>query len=108
MNGFNRNPEEEEEEEFRNKNPPTPCLWQEAPHEAPASCTASTQKTENQKENQAGHSPERTAEGQGGATGPGFTVHSPRAEGPGLVKVGDTPSTRMEIRTWRSAIDDLR
>jgi hypothetical protein len=39
---------------LHNKNPPTPCLWQ-----APAS----TQKTK--KENQAGHSSERTVEGQG-------------------------------------------
>ena len=38
---------------LHNKNPPTPCLWQ-----APAS----TQKTK--KENQAGHSSERTVEGQ--------------------------------------------
>ena len=38
------------------RNPPTPCVWQ-----APAS----TQHPENQKENQAGHSPERAAEGQG-------------------------------------------
>ena len=44
------------------------------------------QHPENQKENQAGHSPERTVEGQGGGDRP--WVHSPRAEGPGLVKVG--------------------
>ena len=42
-----------EEEELNNKNPPTPCLWQ-----APAS----TQKTK--RENQAGHSSERTVEGR--------------------------------------------
>ena len=48
---------QEEEEELYDKNPPTPCLWK-----APASA----QKTKSQKENQAGDSPERTVEGQGG------------------------------------------
>ena len=45
------------------------------------------QHPENQKENQAGHSSERTVEGQrGGGDRP--WVHSPRAEGPGLIRVG--------------------
>ena len=52
---------------------PTPCVWQ-----APASYP------ENQKENKAGHSSERTVEGgQGGPTGPGF---GSQPEGPGPVK----------------------
>ena len=48
------------------------------------------QRPENQKENPAGHSAERTVEGQEGPTRPGFTVHSPRAEGLGQVKVSST------------------
>ena len=47
----------EEEAELHNKKTPQPCLWK-----APASCTR--QRPENQKETQAGHSSERTVEGQ--------------------------------------------
>ena len=43
------------------------------------------QHPENQKENQAGHSSERTVEGRRRGDRP--WVHSTRAEGPGLVKV---------------------
>ena len=40
------------------------------------------QHPENQKENQAGHSPERTVEGRrGGATGLGFTARGLRGQG---------------------------
>ena len=66
----------------KNKN----CTTKTRPRRAFVLLASARQRPENQKENQADHSPERTAEGQGGPTRPGPWVHSPRAEGPGQVK----------------------
>ena len=71
------------------------------------------QHPENQKENQAGHSPERTVEGQGGKEGrPALDSQDPQPEGQGMNEIGresartmaNLASARQHVRKARPAI----
>ena len=75
---------------LHNKNPPTPCLRQ-----APAS----TQKTKRKTRPAIRRSARWRVEGGGGR----LWVHSPRAEGPGLVKVSGQARSRGADRTPETA-----